>query len=935
MAGLPPGDPPIGDPPGAPTFSQEKTIFNTHVIDAEFIEFGGQHTLDGDVHFIGNTDTKFEFDNDVAVNENKKLMIHHIYDKDGTKIIDTAGANLVLQKPLDLNNFTLLNNPDGGGGGTITTNDVDSINYPGQKLEHELDQLTLTQNTVKARTEGLTANKIMVSNGAGLLATGSIGENSLFVKGLSNNCSSNPPNLNTFNSIICIPSSGSGGTCTATEFLVKPNSTAAAAALNFSHLAGKLTNANIDGNSITGGKIQVGSLPIGKIEDGNLLVKTDDEGVVSNDMLSGGIATSKLTDGSSFVKTTDTGTVSNNMLAGNIATSKLVEGSLFLKSVGVSDLPTGIPSANLADNGIIVKTTDTGTVSNAMLAGNIESSKLQSSFTGTLIKNNVAGQNILSSTGNETKLNIINNNALNHKAILSVQKTDNNNVLKTNLRMIANDTGTTIQAGGTSTADISIIPASNILAMTIGSLETRVHNNFKILGSMSGAARSDTKEYIFKTTSTGTGSSLLLEELIFKPVQGSPSAPFNPTAASTLSIATDGTTSYTPLTNFLTLPGSAAPTAGPSFIKVDTAGAKTYETESNYIKKPGGNNPTGIFNNAVVVNSSGTMSYQPITFAPMPNGLLPTSTERILVLNPAGSSYENKSNFILKPEGSNPTDNNSMITVATNGTVAYKKTDEIMYFDESITYTGRSNGGANFNTDFDIRNVSTSSANSANLLIRNFVSGAQVHSLHFQASGTTGTNMIMNSKETLEHQINGTKIFETKSDRLHVAKQLEVEDFVSIDYNGFATDKAALRITNGRSTGASNANETDVRQISFGHGGSEHEFEHIIATNHHNGVVGGNKMSFYINTGASEEEIGASPSNVVKALELSAVPGTPNTGLATVEQLQILNILKIPFGNVPASSSAVGFAGHIGLDANHLYICVGTNSWKRIALSTF
>jgi hypothetical protein len=235
----------------------------------------------------------------------------------------------------------------------------------------------------------------------------------------------------------------------------------------------------------------------------------------------------------------------------------------------------------------------------------------------------------------------------------------------------------------------------------------------------------------------------------------------------------------------------------------------------------------------------------------------------------------------------------------------------------------------------DIRNVSTSGANTANLLIRNFTSGAQIHSLHFQAAGTAGTNMIMNSKETLEHQINGTKIFETKSDRVHIAKQLEVEDFISIDYNNFATDKAALRITNGRSTGASNANETDVRQISFGHGGSEHQFEHIIATNHHNGVVGGNKMSFYINTGAAEEEIGASPSNVVKALELSAVPGTPNTGLATVEQLQILNVLKIPFGNVPASSTSVGFAGHIGLDANHLYICIGTNSWKRIALSTF
>jgi 3-polyprenyl-4-hydroxybenzoate decarboxylase len=408
------------------------------------------------------------------------------------------------------------------------------------------------------------------------------------------------------------------------------------------------------------------------------------------------------------------------MLAGNIATSKLVEGSLFLKTVGVSDLPTGIPSANLADNGIIVKTTDTGTVSNTMLAGSISTDKLDSSFTGSVIKNNVGGQNILASSGTETKLNILNNNALNHNAIVGVQKQDNNNVLKNSLQLRANDTGTSIVAGGTNTADLSIVPSSGLLAMTIGGTETRIHNNLKIIGGMFGQARDDGKEYVFKTTASGSSGSLLLDDMILKPVSGTPAAAFNPTAASTVSVATDGTTSYVAMTDFLTLPGSANPTAD-SLIKVSTTGTKTYETESNYLKKPGGVNPTGILDNAVVINSAGTMSYKPITFAPMPGGLLPTSTERILVLNPAGSSYENKSNFILKPEGSNPSAN-SMITVSTTGVQSYKSSDNLLYANESITHVGRSTGGANFNTDMDIRNVSTSGANTANLLIRNFTS---------------------------------------------------------------------------------------------------------------------------------------------------------------------------------------------------------------------
>lgn len=37
----------------------------------------------------------------------------------------------------------------------------------------------------------------------------------------------------------------------------------------------------------------------------------------------------------------------------------------------------------------------------------------------------------------------------------------------------------------------------------------------------------------------------------------------------------------------------------------------------------------------------------------------------------------------------------------------------------------------------------------------------------------------------------------------------------------------------------------------------------------------------------------------------------------------------------PASATAVGTAGQIAWDANFIYVCVSTNAWKRVAISTW
>jgi len=39
--------------------------------------------------------------------------------------------------------------------------------------------------------------------------------------------------------------------------------------------------------------------------------------------------------------------------------------------------------------------------------------------------------------------------------------------------------------------------------------------------------------------------------------------------------------------------------------------------------------------------------------------------------------------------------------------------------------------------------------------------------------------------------------------------------------------------------------------------------------------------------------------------------------------------------NRPSSSSAAGYPGEIRVDANYIYVCVSTNTWKRASISSW
>ena len=64
-----------------------------------------------------------------------------------------------------------------------------------------------------------------------------------------------------------------------------------------------------------------------------------------------------------------------------------------------------------------------------------------------------------------------------------------------------------------------------------------------------------------------------------------------------------------------------------------------------------------------------------------------------------------------------------------------------------------------------------------------------------------------------------------------------------------------------------------------------------------------------------------------------------NLGIGTTLPTEKLDInsdgIRIRTAQTPASASATGDQGQICWDANYVYVCVATNTWKRAALSTW
>ena len=77
----------------------------------------------------------------------------------------------------------------------------------------------------------------------------------------------------------------------------------------------------------------------------------------------------------------------------------------------------------------------------------------------------------------------------------------------------------------------------------------------------------------------------------------------------------------------------------------------------------------------------------------------------------------------------------------------------------------------------------------------------------------------------------------------------------------------------------------------------------------------------------------------VNASERVRLNASGNMGIGTTAPTEKLDInsdkIRLRTSNTPSSASSTGAKGEICYDANYIYVCTATNTWKRVALSTW
>ena len=833
---------------------QSRNVFK---IDADKIRIEGRHTTDGEVDFEtgGN---KLRFNQPLDIDGSKGAYIQGkkgqqlIKDETGNAIMEVkSDGNLKLLTSVDFNNQAPVNFSGGGGGGATTTSGITSENIPGSTLEDELDALTTQQTTNTGAITSLTTTQGAIqtqqTTNTGAIATNAtnIATNTTGITNLNTQQTTNTNNIASLTTTQGNLQTLAGNNATAITALQTTQGTQG------TDITALQTQQNLNVAAIASNTARTSNLTADRILISSAVGTINTAGIGVGDVatknsandFTGGLGNPATTNSFDTVSASTVNNSGTTESAGYTQGGQALNFSHLAGNSSTAQLPTEAVRTDLPDQTI---------------QGNASSSSL-------------------------TKITVDNTHATGTSNFV-IQKRSTLGVLEGGLTVQQTTTGTNItgQAPVGQNPDISITPANGSLAMTIGGLESRFHNNLKILGSMSGAARSDNKDYIFKTVgSTGTGDTLLLEDVIQRPKAGNPALGFNPASDAVIQISSAGVPSYKLLNTFFPLP-AGLPT-NPSAVLIDSAGATSYLDSNFVLTKPAGQNPS--VRSFVAVETGGTFSYVPSSFLPLPGGLLPTSGENIIFVNPGGpSAYVDRANIIERPGGANPTSGTKLITINNVGTRAYKDLGQFL----------TTPGGANPSSDSFIKISSTG--------VQSYVAESSLGGGGIQKPG--GSNPGQQSLISIDTAGTETYLAESNLVKNTIASQTITNSTASVDFN-------------------LNCSSTNIA----------HEVSMKIERS---GGVGDNFIEFRPKRGTFAEWECKNDLRIL--INGGTKMGVGNHTVDFFKPIVLQNGQDIRLRQdfvAPANSSSTGSFGTMGFDSNHLYIAVGNNSWKRVALSTF
>ena len=175
--------------------------------------------------------------------------------------------------------------------------------------------------------------------------------------------------------------------------------------------------------------------------------------------------------------------------------------------------------------------------------------------------------------------------------------------------------------------------------------------------------------------------------------------------------------------------------------------------------------------------------------------------------------------------------------------------------------------------------------------------------------GNTTKQIPASDLKTYVSDLTITTAAQTNVTSVGTLSSLAISGDLTVDTSTLKVDSTNNRVGIGTATPASHLDVFGNLQIGNGGGGAHLKF---------------NATNLYFN-------------NVANGIQASIING--KFGIGTTDPTEALDInsdaIRIRTSQTPATAGAAGTAGMIAWDANYIYVCVDTNTWKRVAIGAW